>query len=247
MANASQADGSNTDSDAVFTRHPDFQVQVDYIGAERQPVVCIDAFLYGAERLVDDAAARGRFSDNTGFYPGMRTPAPRAYYRALYDYLPALIEEVFGINHDQIASAESSYSLVTTRPEDLHPVQRVPHFDSARPTELAMIHFLCPSDFGGTSFYRHRETGFESVDESRKSAFIGALEAQAKAGRLPPPAYINGDTELFERIASYEAVFNRLLMYRCTSLHSGNIGEDFSFATDPKTGRLSVNTFLLNE
>lgn len=225
-----------------LTRHPGFHMQVDYVGAERQPVVCIDSFLAGAERLVEDAVGRGRFSDKTGLYPGLRTPAPRAYFHALYEILPTIVEEVFGIGNHQIASAEASYSLVTTPPEALHPMQRIPHYDSVHPTELAMIHFLCGPEQGGTSFYRHRETGYEFVDGARRDKFIGALKGET----MPPPAYINGDTELFERIASYEAAFNRLLLYRCTSLHSGNIAENFPFDTNPKTGRLSINTFLLN-
>lgn len=230
----------------VLRRHPECRVQVDTIGRERQPVVCIDHFLEGAEALRAHAIAQGGFHDNTGFYPGLRTPAPRAYYQVLYENLPGLIKEVFGLGPDELASVESSYSLVTTPPEALHPVQRIPHFDSNSPTELAMIHFLCEPGQGGTGFYRHRETGFESVDGSRRETFLASLEADAKAGRVPPKAYINGDTDQFERIASYEAAFNRLLLYRCTSLHSGNIAEGFSFETDPAKGRLSINTFLLN-
>ncbi len=226
--------------------NPDARVKVDYVGDERQPVVCIDDFMLGCEALRSDAIEQSGFDDNTGFYPGLRRPAPRAYYQVLHENLPGLIEWVFGIGPAQITSAECSYSLVTTRPEDLHPVQRVPHFDSDRPTELAMIHFLCGAEMGGTSFYRHRQTGFEFIDAARRERFLGALEADAKAGRLPPPGYINGDTDQFERIASYEAAFNRLLLYRCTSLHSGNIAEGFEFDTDPAKGRLSINTFLLN-
>lgn len=227
--------------------NPRAQVQVDYVGRERQPVVCIDDFLQGADALRADAIAKGGFDDNTGFYPGLRLAAPSAYYQALHESLPGLVERVFGIHSGQIANVECSYSLVTTRPDDLHPVQRVPHFDSDQPTELAMIHFLCGEQMGGTSFYRHRDTGYEYVDAMRRERFLGALEADAKAGHLPPPGYINGDTDQFERIASYEAAFNRLLLYRCTSLHSGNIEEGFGFDTDPAKGRLSINTFLLNE
>lgn len=234
-------------STPVFDCHPDYRMQVDYIGRERQPVVCIDNFLEGAEWLRQDAIAHGQFGDNTGFYPGLRSPVPEAYYQALYEHLPRVVAEVFGVQGAEIVTAESSYSLVTTRPEDLHPVQRVPHFDSNRPTELAMIHYLCTPEQGGTSFYRQRQTGFESVDQSRRSAFIDALEQSAQLGQMPPPAYINGDTDLFERIASYAGVFNRLLLYRCTSLHSGDIAEDFGFDADPETGRLSINSFLLNE
>ncbi len=226
--------------------NPEAKIRVDHVGKERQPVVCIDDFLMGAEALRTEALDKGGFNEDTGYYPGVRKAAPTAYYQALNACLPGLIERVFGIHQEQIVKAESYYSLVTTRPEELHPVQRVPHFDSVRPTELAMIHFLCSAEMGGTSFYRHRDTGYEYVDATRRERFLGALEADAKAGHLPPPGYINGDTDQFERIASYGAAFNRLLLYRCTSLHSGNIAEGFGFETDPAKGRLSINTFLLN-
>lgn len=227
--------------------NPEAQVRVDYVGTERQPVVCIDRFLVGAESLRAYAIDSNSFGDNTGFYPGIRCAAPEVYYQVLQESLPGLIARVFGIGPEQIACAESTYSLVTTRPEDLHPVQRIPHFDSNRPTELAMIHFLCGSDMGGTSFYRHRSTGYEFIDSQRRERYWAALEADAKTGGIPTPAYINGDTDQFERIASYEAAFNRLLLYRCTSLHSGNIAAGFDFDTDPAKGRLSINTFLLNQ
>jgi len=226
--------------------NPEARIRVDYVGEERQPVVCIDDFLLGAETLRADAIAKGGFSDNTDCYPGLRLAAPSAYYQALYESLPHLIEQVFGIPPEQIVKALSAYSLVTTRPEHLHRMQCVPHFDSVRPTELAIIHFLCGPEMGGTSFYRHRNTRYEYVDAMRRKRFLGTLEGDARAGLLPPPGYINGDTDQFERIASYGAVFNRMLLYRCTSLHSGNISEEFAFDPDPAKGRLSINTFLLN-
>jgi hypothetical protein len=56
--------------------------------------------------------------------------------------------------------------------------------------------------------------------------------------------YINGSNELFEQIYSVPAMFNRFIMYRCTSLHSANISKDFQFTANPKFGRLTLNTFL---
>ena len=56
--------------------------------------------------------------------------------------------------------------------------------------------------------------------------------------------YINGDTELFEQIASVPAVFNRILIYRRNSLHSGCIDRDFVPDPNPLTGRLSINCFM---
>jgi hypothetical protein len=61
---------------------------------------------------------------------------------------------------------------------------------------------------------------------------------------VPPAGFVNASTPLFEQLASYDAVFNRALVYRGTSLHSGSIPADFVPDSDPRTGRLTLNTFL---
>jgi hypothetical protein len=59
-----------------------------------------------------------------------------------------------------------------------------------------------------------------------------------------PKGYINGSTDQFEEIASFDAIFNRLVMYRGTSLHSGRIGSDYNFDPSPATGRLTITSFF---
>lgn len=230
-----------------FARHKDFAVRVEQVGAERQTVVVVDNFLANAEYLVDAIAEDGGFSDQTGFYPGIRSPAPRPYMMALFQFLPPILEEAFGLRRDAFARVESVYSMVTTPPEELSLLQRIPHFDSNNPNELAMIHFLCGPEHGGTSIYRHRDTGYEFVDQERRQPYIESVEAAVKARGEPPKAYIDGDTDLYERLESFDAAFNRLILYRCTTLHSGDIPADFGFDQNPRTGRLSLNTFLLQE
>ena len=61
---------------------------------------------------------------------------------------------------------------------------------------------------------------------------------------LPPAQYVNGDTPLFERSARYEAAFDRAIVYPGASLHSGDIPPGFVPDADPRTGRLTVNSFL---
>lgn len=228
-----------------FGKAPNFSVRVDRIGSEREPVVVIDNFLDQASLLVDYIAAAPAFRAARGYYPGVRAPAPASYVNALHEHLQDIVYEAFDLPRDAIRGVESDYSMVTVRPDQLKPYQRIPHFDSNNRQELAIMHYLCLPEFGGTSFYRHKATGFESVDSSRAEHYVQTVEQQAREQGLPPAAYINGDSELFERVASYDACFNRALIYRCTSLHSGNIGAGFDFNPDPRTGRLSLNTFLL--
>src|SRR5690606_30099023 len=96
----------------------------------------------------------------------------------------------------------------------------------------------------GTAFYRHRKTGYEYVDESRKLAYFKSLEAENGGPNMPGPEYINGDTALFEQICKQEGIFNRMLIYRRNSLHSGCIAKDFSLDQNPLAGRLSLNSFI---
>ena len=49
---------------------------------------------------------------------------------------------------------------------------------------------------------------------------------------------------MFERIADYEAVFNRMLVYRSRNLHSASLAPSFVGSADPRTGRLTLNLFL---
>jgi len=52
-----------------------------------------------------------------------------------------------------------------------------------------------------------------------------------------------GSNNEFEEIMSFEAKFNRLIMYRGTSLHSGIIRPEYNFDPNPQTGRLTITSF----
>lgn len=54
-------------------------------------------------------------------------------------------------------------ALATETPENLEPVQKVPHHDSPDPFRIAMVHYLCRDMPGGTGFFRHKATGFEGL------------------------------------------------------------------------------------
>lgn len=217
------------------------------IGREQQPVLVIDNFLSDPDSLVEQAT-NAEFNPDQGLFPGHRAPAPDIYTKALEQALPGLLAQCFDIQPGDIRQVESSFSLVTQPPETLKPLQRIPHFDSRKPKELASIYFLCNREqhtYGGTAFYRHKSTGYESIDETRFAHYMSELEMDAKRTGVPDAGYIRQSTEMFEQIDSFAAVFNRILIYRCTSLHSGVIPPDFNFARDPRQARLSINSFLV--
>lgn len=231
------------------TLRPSDSVSIEcvHIGKERQPVLIIDNFLESPESLVE-TACQLTFTPETKLYPGIRCSAPPAYTDCMEANLPPLLEHYFGTQPGDINRAESCFSLVTTPPDQLKLAQKLPHFDSKNPRELASIYFLCNrtnENYGGTAFYRHRSSGLEYIDQPRFAKFASNLQTELTNTPLANE-YICESNALFEQIAYFPAKFNRLLIYRTTSLHSGKISSDFNFDTNPRTARLSINTFLVN-
>jgi Family of unknown function (DUF6445) len=225
--------------------HDDFAASIVLIGTAREPVVVVDNFLSAPQLLIDYAAAHCAFdSVSDAFYPGSRAPAPAIYCYALRAFLAPIIAQAFGLQDSRISGELSHFSLVVTAPEKLQMVQRMPHFDNTNPRQLALLHYLCGPQHGGTSFYRHRRTGFEYIDESRLSEYRNAVGADLAELGVPAAKYICGDDARFERSASFNAAFNRLLIYRSINLHSADIASTFNFDAHPRSGRLTANTFF---
>lgn len=217
------------------------KISVEPIGREGQPVVVIDAFVPDPARL--RAAAEALAYQPLGkHYPGLRAEVAPADVEAYMAPIVGLIGEVFGARSLDLVSA--GYSIVTTRPADLAPIQRLPHFDGLEPERIALLHYLGGAGQGGTAFYRHRATGFETISADRHAAYDAALRQDVARFGMPGPAYVRGDTPIFERIARFEARPNRALIYRGHLLHCADLPPDLDFTPDPKTARLTVNTFL---
>lgn len=225
--------------------HPDFSYRVDYVGNERQPVLVVDSFLSDPDTLVEFCVRNAQFNNADAFYPGMRASAPDVYLQAIHHHLKNIIYTTFSIDDSMVRRVQADYSMVLTAPAKLRSAQCLPHCDSLISSELAAVYYLCGSDKGGTSLYRHRDTGYEYIDSSRSATYFEELKNGLNKTAYPQ-CYMNGSNQLFEQIASYEAVFNRMIIYRCTSLHSGNIAPDFVFDPNPRTGRLTLNTFIGN-
>jgi Family of unknown function (DUF6445) len=223
--------------------HPDLRLSQLALGAERAPLLVIDNFVADAEALVTDACARP-FTVRSRYFPGIRAEAPPDYQRLLLTRLRSALLECLGVPDGALTLSMCHYSLITTAAKELAPPQRIPHVDSFAKTGLATIHYLFKANLGGTAFYRHCRTGFESIDEARRSAYSRALDEEHSRPAALGPGYINGSTELFEQIAKQDGVFNRLLVYRRNSLHSGCIDAGFVPDPNPATGRLSINSFI---
>jgi hypothetical protein len=234
----------SVDGAGGFAINPAWTIRAYTVGREREPVLVIDDVLRDPDALVE-AAAQAQFSPlkpGGNFYPGQRAPAPKAYATALYEALRPVIGSAFDLPARRAARMTCALSLATLAAEDLVLAQRLPHFDTAEGGQVAVLHYLCGAGQGGTAFYRHRATGFETVTPTRLAPYVAALEAEI-AEAPPPQAYVSGDTPLFEQTGHVEARMNRVAIYRSRLLHSGDIGSS-RLSPDPRQGRLTANMFL---
>ena len=219
------------------------QLRVDRIGREAQPVIVIDDF------VPDPAGLRARaealnFRPMGVHYPGLRAEVDRGDVAAYVLPVLDLIAATFDLAGPP-GLVSAGYSIVTTAHAALSPIQRIPHIDGLEIERIALLHFLGRADQGGTAFYRHRTTGFETIDASRHPAYDAALRHDVAQHGLPQPGYIAGDTAIFECIARYRAVPNRALIYRSHALHCADLPPDLDLTPDPRRARLTVNTFLM--
>ena len=216
------------------------------IGTEQRPVAVVEDFVLDPAALIAYAETGKPFRTVPGdFYPGIRKPAPLEYAQHLGAQFGDALRERFELHaHSTPRVIFCALSITTIDPQQLRPVQRVPHFDTSEPDQLAIVHYLCGPDFGGTSFYRHRRTGFETISQQRIQEYSATLKREVMTEYPPPAKYMDGDDPLFERIATYESRCNRALIYRSNTLHSGDIRRISTAAAPPRASRLTVNSFI---
>jgi hypothetical protein len=222
------------------------KVSVHEIGQSGSHVVVIDDFLEPAQAVVEAAAQLAPFPPETGTaYPGLRrqigpNDAISGYVLHALQSLSPVLRDYFQAAY--FAVTEASFSLVTTRPEALRGVQRVPHIDNDDPSLIAILHHLHDIPGTGTAFYRHIASGMERPDPAHPGHLRSLL--QAEATRTEGQGFADASTEAFEQIFYVEGRFNRLVMYQGCLLHSGIIPPGFTFSDDPRRGRLTANMFV---
>ncbi len=214
--------------------------QLEIFGDEREPLVVIDGFVEDLAALRAQAVSAS-FAVTSPHYPGIRAQANAAYLAERMDLLQDIVASVFGMS-DGAKLVECAFSIVTAPRQSLTPIQCLPHFDSTDPGRLALLHYLSGSETGGTAFYRHVSSGYETITQDRLANYTKNLNAET-ATQTPTLAYYRSGA-LFECIGEIEARPNRMVLYRGYRLHSGIIPDALPLHADPATGRLTVNTFL---
>ncbi len=206
------------------------------------PVVTIENFSCDPTALRKQAG-RSPFFPAKEFYPGLRAEIPETYWSESEPIISEVLAEFFG-ELGSINLIDISFSMVTTPPQDLSVLQRIPHCDAFNSRQFALIHFLSRDLTNGTAFYRQRSTGFVTLDEEKREIFFHYLEQDCAEYGLPRASYITGNTKMFEKLLEIDARFNRALIYPGNALHSGIIPESARLSTDPVDGRLTITAFF---
>ena len=222
------------------------QIRVERIGQEQNPLLIIDNFYAEPDQLLQQACSEPGFTAQASdFYPGLRKQIRGDYPTQSLQCIVPLVREYFAVAPERTAQLSlCAFSLTSTAPEQLRPIQSVPHIDTHDPLQFAMVHYLCTESFGGTSFYRHRSTGHESITQECLTNYFKILKQEVMDQQQTQFNYINGDTDLFERIYQVPVVFNRAIVYRSNQLHSGDISAQLGLSTNPRQGRLTANSFF---
>lgn len=221
------------------------KITKQYFGNENTPILIIDDFVEQIEQLTE-FSKNLKFEQNSPYYPGVRAATPKAYQQLIIDSLNNILVDFFELPSSQLVFPVSHYSIVTTPPDKLNLLQKIPHFDSLDKNGLATVHYLFKGNLGGTSFYRHRKTGYEKIDQQRQLNYLRSLESENGGPNMPKNSdgYINGDTPIFERIVQQPAKFNRMIIYRRNSLHSGSIAKDLVTNSPTSHTRLTISSFI---
>lgn len=233
--------------------HPQPQLSITLIGSEQIPIIQIDNLVAKPSQLIEWAATPvDQQSSNLGFsydpkdyYPGIRKPVPADYHALLNHSLWPFIRNNLTTIPQYSKVLYSAFSIATTPPNRLKPIQMLPHFDTTNPHQLAMVHYLCDQHHGGTSFYRHLSTGYQRITDTRLAPYMQQLKQQAiVAGLHQNPSYMDTNNPLFECIYSVAAQSNRAIIYPSNALHSGDIHPQLGLSADPQYGRLTISSFI---
>ena len=209
--------------------------------------VIVDNFLAEPETMVEYAALqRGQFVDSAdNYYPGPELPLTGRFLSSVQEAF--LLHARTPLKARRVLGITSRLSLVTRRPEQLLPGQRIPHRDSYDLDEMegvgAMVLYLFKDErLGGTSFFKPKVTSQEI------NAMLRELKRMQLAGEAPvlaaPPTFAIASDDHFQKMLTVEPKFNRAIFYNGELFHSGHITAPELMVDDPTVGRLTVNAFF---
>lgn len=209
--------------------------------------VIVDNFLAEPETMVEYAVfQREQFRDTANnYFPGPELPLTGRFVSSVQEAY--LLYARSAQKARRVLDTTCRLSLVTRRPDQLLPGQRMPHRDSYDLTGMAgaaaMVLYLFKDErLGGTSFFKPK------VAPQEIAAMVGEMKRMEQAGESPlltaPPTYAISSDDYFQKVLTVAPKFNRAIFYNGDLFHSGHITAPDLMDDDPTVGRLTVNAFF---
>ncbi len=224
----------------------DHQPTIKLVGNEKTPLIIFDDALINIDSIYTDIIKHAHFEkESVTNYPGVRAKMLSTHGEMLMKLATKLIRSSYSVpenlTHKPMAAF---YSIVTKAPSDLNLRQRIPHCDGNDFYSYAVMLYLSPEDFGGTGFYRHVDTGFETIDSSRVLSYHALLKEQDEIICDTPTAYMSQSTPQYQLIDEVAFAQNRLVIYPSNLLHSGLIDPSRDIYNGTGVPRLTANITL---
>src|SRR5260370_19283953 len=237
--------GGSEKGEGMLPFNPKANVSSVRVGKFPIAVTVADDVLLRPQQLAEFGLGLEFVEDDSNLYPGVRARMPAEFSRPLHAWLTrtlcctGVLEEKSYI-HDDV----SFFSIVNKSRADLLPLQRIPHYDSTDPRVFAAVIYLFDRANSGTSFYRHRTTGYERIGVDDEGNYRIALNRNMKKCGPPAREYTNGSSDLFERTHSVDSAFNRIVIYSGNVLHAPDIDGSLFDGNDNCRWRLTVSSLI---
>jgi hypothetical protein len=199
-----------------------------------------DAWVERAVRHHADFAMEGHNA-----YPGVELAMPDGISERLAEFFAHHIRERLGAR--RIQRTHSRLSIVTLPPEQLQPRQWICHRDRmglgpGHRIGASVLYLFKDPALGGTNFFIPRRPALDIdvlVHES------GTLDCDAFARKYGiARGYLTASNDWFEKVASIEPKWNRMIFYDGTLFHCSDIPAPDKLSADPARGRLTLNGFF---
>jgi len=232
-------------AEAMFAFNPHATVSSARVGKCPIVVTVADNVLLCPQRLAEFGLGREFAEDAGNLYPGVRARVPAEFSPPFRAWLTQTLHDNGVLEEGSHVHDDASFfSLVNKSRATLLPLQRIPHYDSTDPSVFAAVIYLFERAHSGTSFYRHRATGYEKITADNARNYQTALNRDMKTRGPPAREYMNGSNALFERTHSVDSVFNRIVIYSGNVLHAADIDGSLLDGNAHGSWRLTVSSLI---
>ena len=178
-------------------------------------------------------------------YPGVELRMPEGVSATLDAFFARHIRARLGAR--RTLRMYSRLSMVTSAPCELAPRQWICHRDRmeiepGRCVAACVLYLFRDLSMGGTSFFRPLRGAAETAVLVHES---GRLDGPAFTARYGiEPGYMTESNAWFEKVATIEPRWNRLIFYNGMLFHAADIVTRDRLGDDPRCGRLTLNGFF---